>query len=135
MEKVYNSKFTFTEVDKANKLLKITWTKETKEIDDADYRKEIINYVKLIEEYEPDLIIDDAKLYSSAIQVETQEWLGQTVFPVLQKNVKKYAMVMPDEFFGNISAELNISEVQKVGNVNVKKFKTEEEVMGWFEEE
>lgn len=52
---------------------------------------------------------------------ETQEWVRQTVYEAFQV-LDKYAMVMPEDFFANLSADSNIDEIQKIGKVNIKQF-------------
>lgn len=132
MNEVYNSKFTTIQVDEEKSFLYLIWTEETNNIKDEEYRMEIVNYMKFVEKYQPNLIIDDARLYGSAISPETQEWVGQTTFETFQKYVKKYAMVMPEDFFALVSADLNIDEVQQLGKVNIKQFKIVEDAESWL---
>lgn len=132
-EEIYNSPFAIIKIDKTKNYLTIIWEEETINIQDDEYRNEILNYVSIIEKYQPSFIIDDARLYGSAILPETQEWVGKTTSEVFQKYIKKYAMIMPEEFFANLSADLNIDEVEKLSQLNIQQFKTIEEALAWLE--
>lgn len=134
MKEVYNSKFAMIYIEEEKALLNLVWTEATDDIKDEEYKTEILNYLTFVEKYQPDFIIDDARLYGSAILPETQEWVGQTTFETFQKYVKKYAMLMPEDFFALVSADLNIDEVTQLGTINIKQFKTEEEAKSWIHE-
>ncbi|HAS43690.1 MAG TPA: hypothetical protein DCS93_24630 [Microscillaceae bacterium] len=111
LEKVYQSEFVIISVDDSKSFTMMTWTKETFDLEDHIYRKEVLNWIEALKKYQPRYVLDDARLFSMPIAPETQEWAAQVNNENKIETIEKYAIVMPKDYISNLSTDQNIEEV------------------------
>ncbi|WP_027002119.1 hypothetical protein [Hugenholtzia roseola] len=133
LKTIYNSNFVSIALSEEQGISVITWSENTKDMTDAQYREEILNLTELSKNttYSATRVVNDTTLFKGTIIPETQEWVAETIYSQLQ-HIEKYALVMPDEFFGNLSVELTLDEIQKIGNISLKVFSNLEEAYLWI---
>ena len=111
LEKVYQSEFVIISVDDSKSFTIMTWTKETYDLEDHIYRKEVLNWIEALKKHQPRYVLDDARLFSMPIAPETQEWAAQVNNENKIETIEKYAIVMPKDYISNLSTDQNIEEV------------------------
>lgn len=61
LERVYESKFVFIEISAEKQFLNITWSEETSDTLDKEYRSEVHKLVHYLNAYKPKYALDDAR--------------------------------------------------------------------------
>jgi len=136
LEKIYQSEFVIINVDDSKSFIVMTWTKDTYDLEDQAYRKEILNWIEVLKNNQPRYALDDARLFSMPIAPETQEWVAEVNSKNRFETIEKYAIVMPKDYISNLSTNQNIEEiithqVEKTIAV-VQQFDSMEVAMDWL---
>lgn len=113
-EIVYQSEYLTTEYDAGKSLFYTTWSPKTNHLENEGYREEVLHYTKLVEKFQPELFLNDARLFEVPIVPETQQWISENSVPIIHKYILKYAIVIPQEFIAQLSIDQTTDEAERV---------------------
>lgn len=133
METVYKGRFMYIEYDKANSVLFSRWDNSDKMTED-DFRTEMIEYRDFASKNKvQNYLVDNTAMYF-AISPALQVWVNENVFPfTMHPEVRKFAMVMPEDFIAQIALEQTIEEGEKtIGAVKTRYFDTLAKAQTWI---
>lgn len=111
MEKlVYKSEFQKIYFLEQDKIFEVSWT-NTAIMSDEVYRQELKKQLACYQSYEGKGTLLNTSNFEFVISNETQEWTGQYIFPkASEAGVQYVAVLVTQEFFAQLSIELNMDE-------------------------
>lgn len=111
---IYESQFVKRKFDSLTGIMTSSWLPETEKMDKEAYKKEMLSLCDLLEKFESGLLLSNTKNLRFTITPELQEWTTQEIAPRLTENqLKKQAVVIPEEIFSQVSMEQVISDVEE----------------------
>lgn len=131
MQKIYNSPYQTIEYDLEYKLLYVQRKSATDEMEDEDYKTELRQILKAIQEHQVCNVLVDERNFNFPIIPELQQWVASEIFPpAIASGVQKLAFIKSHDLFVNVSVEQALNEV-KIGGFTVKYFEQEAEALAW----
>lgn len=132
MRRIYESSFAFAEFDREKSFLLEKWFPQ--QISPEVYKKEILQKLEIIQDCKPTLVLEDISEYYFTIAPELQSWTGQVMISMLRNsNLKKYALIYPEEIFAKVSLEQTIRELlEKNPPFEIKVFENDQEAQHWL---
>ncbi len=122
-KKVYESTYVTLIVNEEAQLLKVIWLPATESMQDEDFRKELTAYAEITEKYRPTKSLVDTKFFLFTVVPETQEWINQNIHQrSLQAGIKKFAYLVSEDLFSQVSIELDFGQYFSVGFLSRKPF-------------
>ena len=110
--KLYSSPYVEYLFDQKNSILFETWT--SKMLTEDIYKEEMLHKKDLLNQHKPIFILDDISRTNFSISPELQAWTEELFVPILMNlGVKKYAIILPQSIFGQVSMEQTVDEVQE----------------------
>ncbi len=110
---LYESKHQKIERDAQTNILKNTWL--TNRIDLADLQVEMHEWMGHFEKYRPKGIITDNREANQVLVPDVQDWLVGFLFPkVVQLGLKKWAILVIDDLFAQVSVEQMLDDGKAV---------------------
>lgn len=132
MELLYESKYYKIEIDNTTKLLKVTWSEESKNMSVEQMKEQISKAAFFIEELSPIAFLANAKKRNFIYPPETQQWIAETYGKACIKvGIKKFAIVAPDDLIAEFSTH-QTAEFASDMPLEVKHFKSEETAINWL---
>jgi len=129
MKTIYESEFKKTLLNEELSLITNIWS--ATDMTDAIFQKEILEWVRLVEEYKPKFLIADTQLFIFTISLELQEWTGNVVFPrLIAAGVQKFAIIVSNEMIAQLSIEQTMEEASSAFQSNY--FSSIEDAKKWF---
>ena len=132
LTKIYSSELQEIYVDENKSLLKNIWL--TTNISFDDMKKEMANAMDKFNEYNPKYMLTDNSL-GQIVAPKVQEWVINFLFPtVVEKGVLKYAIILSDEIFSEVSVEQMFDEEKDIPNDEFQQlfFKEENQAIEWL---
>lgn len=114
MIKIYNSKLQEIYYDASKSLIKNVWLSDDMDFDDI--KKEMKNWMAKFKEKKPKYMLTDSSI-NLIIVPEVQEWIINFLFPtIVKRGVLKYAIILSDDIFAEISIEQMFDEEKDIPN-------------------
>lgn len=108
---IYKSKFLEISFSENKNLLYFTWLDTTVEMNEEDYKSEMLNYLEELKKYAPSILLVDDRQMQFVISVELQEWIGANIFSVgIEVGLKAFAVVMNEDIITQLSTQLSAEE-------------------------
>jgi len=132
--KVYESKFVEIQYDeKANILINI-WFDTTTHMTYDEYKPEMLVYASKSTEFKPRGLLIDALHFNFVQDLELQAWMAENVIkPDIRNGVKKYAVLLPEGIFEQVSIQQTIDEGRDVF-IDTQYFSDKESAYKWITE-
>ena len=129
---IYKSKF-LEIIPHQGKLMEFVWSDHSAHLTDEDFRQELLQQVKMVEQHKPAYLLIDTTHFMFAISPDVQTWIDNEVYPAWAgAGVVKIALLMSSEFIAQLSVEQAIDEnTQK--NLESNFFESKENALSWFE--
>lgn len=129
---IYKSEFWVIEYESQIKTIVPRWFAASAELTSELYRKEMLKYTDLVEEYKPiNALIDNTKL-GYAIPPDDQEWTNEELFPrIIAAGVKRVVILLPQELITQLSLE-QVMEEEHGLEFETKYMSNEKEAREWL---
>lgn len=125
------NEFFKNEADAEDRVIISSVKSESKNMEDARYREEILELCRHLEEHKPKGVVGNMKEMFFTITPDTQEWLNESLFGTYFKiGLKRLALIVSEELFAAVSIEQTVDESEKLP-FEVKYFESVEEGMAW----
>lgn len=130
---IYKSEFLDLNFSPEKSLFYFTWLETTSEMDEDDYKTQMLNYLEEVKKYKPvNLLVDDRKM-NFLISITLQEWIGENVFPVsIEFGMKAFAVVMNEDIIQKITVEQSVRENPEPNALKNAFFENIEEAEQWL---
>lgn len=130
--KLYDSEYQEIHLDQKNGILKNSWKQLSDQMEDEDYKKELLNLKIFVEKYRPEKQLINTKEFGYTIGPQMQQWTDDHINePHLKFGVQKAAFIMSEEIFAQVSVEQTMEELQGL-NFEIRYFKDENEAISWL---
>lgn len=132
MKKIYSSKLQEIYYDDEKSLIKNIWIATY--IDSSDMKEEMNNWMTQFIETKPKYMLTDSSL-GIIVTPKVQEWIISFLFPtIIEKGVLKYAIILSDEIFSEVSVEQMFSVEKDIPSKKFQQFffEEEEEALEWL---
>lgn len=117
------------------RLLCHRWKPRSIDLEDETYKKHLLNYDKLVDEYKPKHILADQQQFQYPIYPDLQLWVAEHLFQnILAGVVDKMAILVSRDLIAELAVEQTVSEVQDVG-FQIQYFNDEQQATAWLNEE
>ncbi len=129
---IYESKFIRLRFDEESLVFYEFWNSE--EFDEETFKKEMLHKMELMKEYRPKRVLDDVSQCPFTINPELQDWTEKHLNPIVSDlNIDRYALVLPEDLFTQVSLEQTVDEFN-VNNVQTvfRYFMTEADGEAWL---
>ncbi len=125
------SKYQKIKYRKEHRLLFVEWI-NTAEMTDKEYREELLKQIVEIEKHQVQKMLLDTSKFEFSISPQTQDWNNKNILSrVIAVGLKKAALLLTEDLFGQISIEQNMEE-EKTGAFAIRYFQTLEDAMQWL---
>ncbi|WP_020533509.1 hypothetical protein [Flexithrix dorotheae] len=132
--KLYDNKYQEIHLDQQYGILTNSWKKESIDMEDEEYQKELLNLKIFVEKYRPKMQLINIREFGFTISPEMQRWTDDHINKShLNLGVQKAAFIMSEEIFAQVSVEQTMEEQQGL-NFETKYFKSEEDALKWLKE-
>jgi len=87
------------------------WLEDTKIMTDKQYREYVLEFAEFIKKKRPKNVIVNTKKFDFIINVTTQTWLIENLYPVYAElQIEKHAIICSTDFVAEISIEQVLEE-------------------------
>jgi len=128
----YKSKFMEVTFHQEQQTIEFRWFKETIELIDEDFKRELTQQVRSVAEYKPQNVLIDTTQFIFPISPEIQKWVDEEVYPAWAANgVSKMGLLMSPEMISQLSIQQAVAENSQV-QLKSGFFETKAEAFEWF---
>ena len=128
----YKSKFMEVIFHQDNQTLEFRWSQETVELTNEDFKRELVQQVKSVEESTPKNVLIDTTQFIFPISPEIQNWVDEAVYPAwAAAGVTKMGFLMSPEMVSQLSIQQAVAENSQV-QLKSGFFETKEQAFEWF---
>lgn len=121
MQIIHQSQYFTVFYHEVHGIFESSWL-NSQELTSTIFKKEMLIYVELAKKYKPTQYLVNDHDNKFVISIELQDWVNEYIFPhTMHEGVKKFALVVPQEIFAQISLEQTI----ETGEENIKKIPTQ----------
>ncbi len=132
MRLVWKGKYSQIFYDEAKNYMLIKRTPETLYMTDGDFKKELLEWSKLISKYKPTKGIIDATEFYFVVSPELQVYSLKETFKIaLNNGLNKLGIVQPKDFFAKLSVE-QLFDKENIGSLNLNFFTSLEKAEQWL---
>lgn len=133
MEKIIlQNKFcTYYFDDKTTFLIQL-WTNETGEMEEEDYKNEMLNYLNFVKIYSAITVLIDLKQFNFPIDPKVQIWVDINIAVYANKIVKKIAFVLPQDIIVELSIDQVMTEKEGQNYKALNYFNNQETAKEWL---
>lgn len=130
---VYQSKYLTILFDESDKLLTVNWSSHTSNMQDTEFREEMVHYAEVAEKYQPAKSLVNTQSFMMTVAPETQEWVNQHIHPrSVRAGISKFAYLMSADIFSQISIEQTMEEGNAKELFDTKFFGQEKDALDWL---
>lgn len=97
-------------------ILEQLWTNPEGEMFEDNYKEDMLNYLKFVEEKNIRLALINLKSFFFTITNNLQEWVDKHITAKAGKNIQKIAFIMPSDMIESLSVELTMDEEEAKKN-------------------
>lgn len=132
MQTLKETQFIKISFDAKRSLYKSEWASESASITEEEIRAQILLAAEHVKQSAPIFYLGDDSNRHFVYSVDIQKWVAETLaMACIQAGVKKFAILMPDDFLAEISTEQTAEEAKNLP-IEVKYFKNENDAIEWF---
>lgn len=132
MQEYYRSRYKEITFDKEESLLKSIWFKDSKEMNEMEFKENLSHWVGGIKKFRPEKLLVDSRELGFTIDPLVQTWMAEEIYPYyVSNNVQKQAFIVSKDFFARISIVQTIDEVGKIVT-ETQHFESEKEAWDWL---
>lgn len=132
METLKSSKFIDITFDSEHRIMKLVWKPETEDMNDEDFKREMLNYVDRLDK-KPRRILHQMQEMKFIISPELQEWVDENVNkPAIDAGVTKAAFLLSSDIFARVSTE-QTNEGENLNDISIAYFEDETEALNWLD--
>jgi hypothetical protein len=134
MQEVLINKYVRVTFEPEKSLLRTEYLPTTQEMDGAEFRNILEVILSWVENNSPTYYLVNVNQLQYAIEPIFQQWMAKVYTPrLVQAQVKKYALISPEEFVTSLSVEQVTEEVYTYNQKHFFRiFATEETAHKWF---
>lgn len=130
---IYRDRFRSVSFEKNNKILYVEWFPESEHITDEEYLDASRKTPEFALQNKAIGILMNTLNFRFVVVPEIQKKLNEEVIPQYLKNgVKKFAMLIPQQLFSQISIEQAVDYSSNEVKQNVRYFDSEEKAEKWL---
>ncbi len=132
---IYKSKYCSLEFHKEHNVISHIWTKESLNMTEEEYKKEVSTNVDFIIELKPTRFFADNTDMFFTISTDLQKWSVSVYDKIPKLDVKsRTAIVMSKDFFSMVSLEQTLEEnnFEEDELISIKYFDEREEAWNWL---
>jgi len=131
---IYRSNYIIRTFDEKNRLMTSIWLKATKDMDEKEFKEEMLNLADLILKYKAVYLLSDTKELGFPIIPEIQKWIVQNIAPkFVEAKLKKQAIIILNELYAQVSMEQTIDDVnEKKLDMQAKFFDNHDDAKIWI---
>lgn len=119
-------------IDEAESRLEQYWTNPNATMSEEEYKVDMFNYLKFVEQYQIKHALIDTRLFGFTITPEVQEWVDKVIAVKANKIVQKIAFLLPSDIFEQVSIQQTMEEQNGQVYGGVAYFETIEEAIKWL---
>jgi hypothetical protein len=109
--KIYESPYLQLYFEATYQLIEFRWQLAHINMDENDFKQELLNYLAAVEELKPQKLLSDTANFAFTIPINLQEWANQTIFPsLLAAGLETVAFVVSQEIIAQMSIEQTMEE-------------------------
>lgn len=118
--------------DEQLEIIYCIWNENSANITEQEFRNIILKMIEFINKYIPLYVLSNESKRNFHYNENTQKWVIDIMqITFVNANIKKYAIILPQDFVISISTKELIEEVSNTVT-KVAYFDTEEEAKQWF---
>lgn len=104
----------------------------TKQLQEAEYKQELRNFIDLVNKYHPKCIFADTRDFHFTIAPAIQDFINENILSLYSAiGVEKHAILVSQDLFASVSVEQTMDEAEKPVFEN-KYFESEDKVSEWL---
>ena len=130
MELLHQNKYISIYFSSEKRILKAVWTKETQNMEEADFQESIQHIWKNVRSQKPIGFLGDTRQFNFVVSVNLQTWYGENIQDTFGTGTNKIAMLVTSEFIAQLSIEQTIEEDKSA--VKTRFFDEEEKAVTWL---
>lgn len=130
---IYKDPFRTVSFEKSKKMLHQIWHKATDDMTVDEYKKAALSLVEEVGKHGAIRILNNAVESQFVVTPELQDWFNANVATrLLKSGVQKYAIILPDELFTQVSVEQIVDDTVDVVKDKINYFNSEENALEWM---
>jgi hypothetical protein len=131
---IYQSRFLQVDYNKENRSVVVVWSAETQEMDEVQFRQELIHSRDAIIEFSANQILIDSSQFFFSIAPEMQEWINKYVHSkIAEVGIAQVAHVVSPDIFAQLSIEQTMAEGNAGELFETAYFDTQAEAQKWLD--
>lgn len=129
---VKKTQFATYSIDEVSSLVEQDWTNNEDKMLLDDYKTEMFNYLKFVEQYKTRNALINLSSFNFPITPEVQKWVDENIAVVSNKIVKKIAFIVPNDIIVQLSVEQTMEEKEGSEYEFVGYFENTDKAMTWL---
>lgn len=109
-KKLLENRFCTYYYDKETNFLIQLWTNENEQMEEEDYKNEMLNYLHFVQKYSVPIALIDLKQFNFTIAPQLQIWVDTNIAVYANKIVGKIAFVFPQDLMVELSVDQVMTE-------------------------
>ena len=111
MEILYKDEYVQMTYDQENNMLIDVWTTQSENLSEEGFKGLLINWLGVMKKHQIKNALTDSLNFRVTLSPDLQNWIMENIAKEAHKfGYQKQALIMPDEFFANLSIELFADE-------------------------
>lgn len=131
-KEIHKTKYAIYYLDEVNSVLTQKWTNSNSQMNEEEYKIDMLNYLKYVEEYKTRRALIDTKKFGYSINPKEQEWIDNNIAIKANTIVEKIAFILPTNIFEKVSIEQTMNETKGKEYKYIKYFSTKDEALNWL---
>ena len=136
MELIYQSRYSKHEYNPQTKTMYSDWFKETENMEVSDFKTEMEEWLIAFRKKKPKYLFDRCVDFCYPLTPEEQIWMAELLYEEwIELGLKKYAHIVPEEIFSEVSVEQLFEEYFKMNFSNqfpIVNFAEKEDALKWL---
>ena len=130
---VYKDQYRTVNFEADTGFLHQKWFKATKDMTEEEYKKASVSVPQLAGEYGAKKILINAIDSLFPVSPKLQDWVNENTIPqYLRVGIEKVAILLPKEFFAQVSVEQIVDDSITVAQKKIQYFKNESQARKWL---
>jgi hypothetical protein len=107
------------------------WKASTNRLSDEDFKKDMLAWLKAVQDNQPVNVMANTKEYYHTISPELQVWINENILAhYMAAGVRKLGFIVAPDLFAQVSIEQTIEE--KTQTFSAQYFENEENARAWL---
>lgn len=130
---LYQSSYLSLEFVEESQLLKVIWSAKTADMQDAEFRQEMLVYAETVVRQQPANMLVDTRHFLLIVLPDTQQWVNEHIHPRSQAaGIKHIAYLMSKDLFAQTSIEQTMEEGDAHKMFDTRYFDDEAKALEWL---